>query len=97
HKQIRQQITLKNPITHHGILLERQAELVTDAMRVLLLEYMGYKTKIIEFISSEHTSKNLLILAEKSKKNPKKLEEFSLLKTQYGIKYHHLERLLGLV
>ena len=49
----------------HGIFQERQAEFVTDALRALLLEWAGYKTKVFEFISTEHTAKNLLIVAQR--------------------------------
>jgi len=50
----------------HGILQERQAEFVTDALRAQLLEWAGYKTKVFEFISTEHTAKNLLIVAQRT-------------------------------
>jgi len=49
------------PALKHGIFLERQAEFVTDALRALLLEWAGYRTRVIEFISTEHTAKNTLI------------------------------------
>lgn len=54
-----------------GILKERFASLVTDAARAQLLEMVGYKTQVMEFIDSEHTPKNLLIRAIKgnSQKN----------------------------
>ena len=42
-----------------------QAELVTDGLRALLLEIHGYKASVFEFISPEHTSKNLMIAAIK--------------------------------
>ena len=45
----------------HGIFQERQSEFVTDALRAQLLEWAGYKTKVFEFISTEHTAKNLMI------------------------------------
>ncbi len=47
----------------HGIFAERQAEFVTDALRAQLLECVGYQTKVFEFISTEHTAKNLMIAA----------------------------------
>lgn len=47
----------------HGILLERQAEFVTDALRAGLLEVAGYEARIFEFIATEHTAKNLMIAA----------------------------------
>ena len=97
HKQIRK--TMKgNPrivsSLSHGIMKERMAEWLTDAIRALLLESKGYKTKIMEFVSLEHTSKNLLITAEKTKVRPGALLEVAALKEQYGIEEHYLERLI---
>jgi SAM-dependent methyltransferase len=51
----------------HGIFQERQAEFVTDALRAELLEWAGYRTKVFEFISTDHTAKNLMISAIKSR------------------------------
>ena len=53
------------PALRHGIFQERHAEFATDALRALLLEWAGYDTKVFEFISSEHTGKNLMIAATK--------------------------------
>ena len=47
----------------HGIFLERQAEFVTDAIRAMLLEWAGYRTRVFEFVSTEHTAKNTMITA----------------------------------
>lgn len=55
------------PALRHGILLAREAEFVTDALRAALLEWSGYETKVFEFVASEHTSKNLMIAATKRK------------------------------
>ena len=97
HKQIRQQMqgspTL-SPILKHGILEERQAELITDGIRALLLEAYGYKTKVFEFISNEHTSKNLMITALKAEASPNALEKVNQIKQEFGIEYHYLEKLL---
>ncbi len=49
----------------YGIIKERMAALMTDAVRANLLEEMGYETQILEFIDMEHTPKNLLIRAVK--------------------------------
>jgi len=51
------------PLFKHGIIKERIAALTTDALRAQLLEILGYKTQILEFIDMEHTPKNLLIRA----------------------------------
>ena len=58
----------------HGILLERHAEFVTDALRAALLEWAGYDTKVFEFISTEHTAKNLMIAATKSSRSGDRVE-----------------------
>jgi len=51
------------PLLRHGILHERTADLVTDAFRALALRIMGYKTDVVEFVSPEHTARNLMIRA----------------------------------
>ena len=53
------------PALRHGIFQERHAEFATDALRALLLEWAGYDTKVFEFISTEHTAKNVMIAATK--------------------------------
>jgi hypothetical protein len=51
------------PLLRHGILHQRTADLVTDAFRALALRIMGYRTDVIEFVSTEHTARNLMIRA----------------------------------
>jgi SAM-dependent methyltransferase len=67
-KELRPQLTappvLAGPL-RHGIFQERHAEFVTDALRAELLEWAGYRTKVFEFISTEHTAKNLMIAGSK--------------------------------
>lgn len=110
HKQVRREMErnkVKNEIsvlTKYGIFMERQAEMVTDGIRALILEYFGYKTKVLEFISDAHTPKNVLVVGVKSasggnsKANTAKQMEIrqriTETKTYFGIDYHHLERLL---
>lgn len=45
----------------YGILQDRLAALVTDALRAELLELCGYRTQVVEFIDLDHTAKNILI------------------------------------
>lgn len=52
---------------HHGILKERMSALLTDAIRAAVLEDMGYRVDMIEFIDFEHSPKNIMIRAEKGK------------------------------
>lgn len=97
HKQIRKQMACQTgmqAILRHGILEERQAELITDGIRSLLMEAHSYQTKVFEFISTEHTAKNLMIAGTKGKKNEEALEKIEAIKKDYGIAYHYLERLL---
>ena len=57
---------LLRPVLKYGILKERMSALLTDGIRAELLESMGYRTQILEFIDMEHTPKNLLIRAVKT-------------------------------
>ena len=54
---------LLQPVLQYGILKERMAAIITDAVRANLLTAKGYDTQILEFIDMEHTPKNLLIRA----------------------------------
>lgn len=68
HKEVRREFTpppVLAEVLRHGILAERQAELLTDGLRALILEIHGYEAKVFEFISSEHTAKNLMLAATK--------------------------------
>ncbi len=68
-KELRPQLTAPPILAdalRHGIFQERQAEFVTDSLRAQLLEWAGYRTKVFEFISTEHTAKNLMIAATKT-------------------------------
>lgn len=100
HKQIRQQVKGKeqeSPLLKYGIFKERQFEMVTDTIRALILEKHQYNTKVFEFISNEHTRKNVMLIGSKSSKNIDK-EKISLkideLKKAYQIEEHYLESLL---
>ncbi len=86
-----------DPITRYGIFLERQAVMITDAIRALIMEYFGYKTQVMEFIEMEHTPKNILLVGRKSDAPVDKeaiLKQIEDLKKQYGIEKHYLEKVL---
>jgi SAM-dependent methyltransferase len=97
HKEIRHQLgkpTPLAPVLQHGIMAERMAEWVTDGLRALYLEYAGYETKIFEFVSSEHTPKNLMISAVRRPQPgaPAKVQEQILkLKSFFDIRSHPLD------
>ncbi|MDR3758764.1 MULTISPECIES: SAM-dependent methyltransferase [Enterocloster] len=59
---------LMGPVFQYGLIKERMAALYTDAIRAQVLEHMGYRTQILEFIDMEHTPKNILIRAVKQGK-----------------------------
>jgi hypothetical protein len=101
-KEIRPQLVAPPVLAdalRHGIFQERQAEFVTDALRALLLEWAGYKTKVFEFISTEHTAKNLLIVAQRTRPaaasdDPiaERIRDFARF---YGVRHQRLATHLG--
>ncbi len=52
-------------LVRHGVLKSRLADVVTDALRVLLLEAHGYRVSVVEYVSPLETPKNVMILARK--------------------------------
>ena len=111
HKHLRQHLQptpLLQPLLRQGILLERQAELLTDGLRALILEAHGYKTRVFEFVATEHTPKNVLLVAEKqtsnqntnadeanNNKNSNEVwQKIAALKTNFGITQLYLEQCL---
>lgn len=62
-------------LTRYGIVQERVAALMTDAVRANLLESLGYKTQLLEFIDIAHSPKNILIRASKSNISSEKKEK----------------------
>lgn len=64
-----------NILTRYGIVQERVAALMTDAVRGNLLEAVGYKTQLLEFIDIAHSPKNILIRASKSNISKQKIDK----------------------
>lgn len=62
-------------LTRYGIIQERVAALMTDAVRGNLLESVGYKTQLLEFIDIAHSPKNILIRASKGNVSKEKREK----------------------
>jgi len=105
HKQIRKAMSQGKPaadmdfLLRYGLFFERQAEMITDSIRTLILEYFGYQTKVVDFISDLHTPKNVLIIAQKKKNHSAVskadfLKELGKIKSYWGIDQHYLEKIL---
>ena len=66
-----------------------------------ILEYFGYKTKVFQFISDAHTPKNVMIVGIKNQnihpKDEQILQKIKDSKAYFGIKYHHLEKMMGIL
>ena len=77
-------------LTKYGIVQERVAALMTDATRANLLESVGYKTQLLEFIDISHSPKNILIRASKGniskEKKEESLAEVNKLMTEFNFK-----------
>lgn len=101
HREIRKQLrppTALKGIMKHPVMLERTAEMVTDGLRALLLEKYGYSVKMFEFVATEHTPKNNMIVAVRTD-DPVAASRAALqieaAKVAFGIQSQHLEALLA--
>ena len=99
-KELRPQLTAPPVLAdalRHGIFQERHTEFVTDALRAQLLEWAGYRTKVFEFISTEHTAKNLMISAIKVRPSgePAAAARLRAFAAFYGIHTQRLATHLG--
>ncbi len=85
-----------SPIMRRGILKERFAELLTDSLRADLLEGCGYRTQVLEFISLEHTPKNILIRAirDAASNSISIPESVKTVRSEFGLAACELETLL---
>jgi SAM-dependent methyltransferase len=84
------------PVLRHGILHERTADLVTDAFRALALRIVGYRTDVVEFVSPEHTARNLMIRAVRGGPvgDPAAVAEYRAMKEFWGVT-PYIEAALG--
>jgi len=101
HHHLQVQLAAAPPAPEHvaimrdGILKERLGDILTDTLRAMLLRLNGYKVDVIEFVSTEHTPRNLLIRARKTD-TPASAElrsEYEALKQSFGVT-PYLESLL---
>ena len=74
-------------ISRYGIVQERVSAIFTDLVRANILEGLGYKTQLLEFIDITHSPKNLLIRAVKSNisedKKKKAMSEVERLREEF--------------
>ncbi|HRU05684.1 MAG TPA: SAM-dependent methyltransferase, partial [Candidatus Brocadiia bacterium] len=84
------------PLLRHGILKERMADLLADALRAAALRIAGYRADVIEFISPEHTARNVMIRAERTAApaGEDAAREYRELRDYWGVK-PPIEELLG--
>jgi len=85
------------PLFRHGIQVDRMTETVTDTLRCLYLEAWGYQTRIQEFVGTEHTAKNLLIVASRTRKPgacDDLVERALAFQHRFGIQHQRLGALL---
>ena len=100
HQEVRPQLGQPEPLTgvlRHGLMAERMAEWTTDGLRALYLEWAGYRTKIMEFIGSEHTPKNLMLAGVRERQafaDARIRDQIVALKNFFSIQHHALDRLL---
>jgi SAM-dependent methyltransferase len=75
------------PVFRYGLTSERQADLLTDAFRALLLRIKGYRTDVIQFVDPSNTPKNLMIRAVKTATPAPAsfLEEYRAMKEFWGV------------
>jgi SAM-dependent methyltransferase len=78
----------KDALLRHGLLLGRQADLVTDALRAAALEMLGYRVEVMEFVSAEHTAKNVMLRAQRAPSGPRAARaaaEYAQLRDAWGV------------
>ncbi len=74
-------------VTRHGLLRERFVDVLTDAIRAALLRAVGYRVDTVEFVSDEHTNRNLMLRAVRTGAVPSAsdLDEYDALVAQWGV------------
>ncbi len=102
HHHLQEQIQLQGApemfraVYRHGILAERLGDILTDSFRALILRIMGYQTEVLQFISPEHTAKNVMIRSVRTDvpAPPEFVSEYNNMKAIWNVT-PWLETLLG--
>jgi|SRR5262245_7360370 len=77
-------------VTRHGILRERFADVLTDALRAAILRLAGYRVDVVEFVPTQHTPRNVLIRAVRTGAAPaaQLIEEYAALVREWSVQPH---------
>ncbi len=102
HHDIQRQLAQSSPpdpyrlVTRHGILSERLADVLTDALRAAVLRLAGYRVEVMEFVDSRHTPRNALIRAVRtaSPADQATVDDYRALCSQWGLRPALAERLV---
>jgi SAM-dependent methyltransferase len=83
-------------LTKNGLVKERLVDLMTDSLRAQILKLLGYRVDIVEFIGGEHTARNILIRAVKTKQSSTDIDKdrYQQMLSQWQIK-PYLAKLLA--
>lgn len=100
HQQIKEKPDALAHVFQHGILAVRQVDLLTDALRAAILELVGFSADVFEFVSGDHTARNLMVRAIRinaesnaQRRKAEKLREYRHTCALWGIKPALEERL----
>jgi SAM-dependent methyltransferase len=93
HHDVQRQLAGREPpsayelVTRHGILRERLADVLTDALRAAILRLVGYRVEVFEFVDTEHTPRNALIRAVRTGRTPDPLvvDAYRQLTSEWGV------------
>lgn len=92
-RQIGNAGTTFDMVNQYPLMRRRQADLITDTARALMLTALGYEVKFLEFTPLEHTAKNVMLAGKKSDKvdRAKAWADYFELKKSSGFEKHALE------
>jgi SAM-dependent methyltransferase len=74
-------------VTRHGLLRERFADVLTDALRASALRMLGYRVEVVEFVDSAHTPRNALLRAVRTgaRAPAETIDEYCALTQSWGV------------
>ena len=74
-------------VTRYGLLRERFVDILTDTVRASLLKFVGYRVDAVQFVSDEHTNRNLMLRAVRTGARPSReeLADYDRLVGDWGV------------